>query len=69
MKLTLEGPLETDGEIVYVGGMDLADCLRASLPHRDDPRRLGRSDYGPATVTVEADIDKVRPVVTPVRAA
>lgn len=59
--VTLSGSLETDGSIVYIGGMDLANILRASIPNWS---RAGghayQADHGHVCITIRP-IDPPKP--------
>ena len=50
--ITLIGRLSTDGGTVYINGMDLAEILRAAIPHRPDPKYPAHETYGWVAVQV-----------------
>jgi hypothetical protein len=51
----VRGQVETDGDTVYIGGMNLASILRASMPSRPNPNRHEGCDVYP-DVTIGVDL-------------
>lgn len=52
--ITLSGTFTLDGDTVYIGGMSLAEALRASLPHYDSLEYQGKATFPDAEIRVQA---------------
>jgi hypothetical protein len=55
--ISLIGDVLTDGAIIYVNGMDLAEILRSATPSIRDLQR-GQNDHGLLAVTITRVVPK-----------
>jgi hypothetical protein len=55
LRVNVSGQVETDGDTVYIGGMNLASILRASMPSCPNANRHEGSDVYPG-VAISVDL-------------